>query len=128
MTSSPTQEEVVGRLRRIRSVARRPFRYATGLHSNEYLKGAAAMRYSRHQRMMSVGLSRLLARTRKSALSRRISRMVAPTTGGMVVGPSVVRGVARAAGYWSEREHDGEPLRFRQFHAPGAGRAGGAGG
>jgi orotate phosphoribosyltransferase len=36
------------------------FEYPSGLHSNEYLQVPLAMRYYQHQRMLSVGLSRLL--------------------------------------------------------------------
>ena len=56
----PTQEEVVAVLRETGALRDGHFEYPTGLHSNEYLQVPLAMRYSQYQRMLSVGLSRLL--------------------------------------------------------------------
>src|ERR1035438_5392031 len=56
----PTQEEVVTVLRETGALRVGHFEYPSGLHSNEYLQVPLAMRYYQHQRMLSVGLSRLL--------------------------------------------------------------------
>ena len=56
----PTQEEVVAVLRDTGALRDGHFEYPSGLHSNEYLQVPLAMRYYQHQRMLSVGLSRLL--------------------------------------------------------------------
>ena len=47
-------------------------------------------------------------------------------TGGLPVAYGVCEALRAKQVYWAEREHDGEPLRFRQFLEPQAGRAGGA--
>ena len=56
----PTQDEVVRVLRETGALRDGHFEYPSGLHSNEYLQVPLAMRYYQHQRMLSVGLSRLL--------------------------------------------------------------------
>jgi orotate phosphoribosyltransferase len=114
----PTQEEVVAVLRETGALRDGHFEYPTGLHSNEYLKVPLAMRYSRHQKMMSVGLSRLLrAHPEIRAIAKDLS-MVAPTTGGLALAFGLCDALRARQVYWSEREHDGDPLRFRQFLRP----------
>jgi len=114
----PTQEEVVAVLRETGALRDGHFEYPTGLHSNEYLKVPLAMRYSRHQRMMSVGLSRLLrAHPEIRAIAKDLS-MVAPTTGGLPLAFGLCEALRARQVYWADREHDGEPLHFRQFLRP----------
>jgi len=114
----PTQEEVVAVLRETGALRDGHFEYPTGLHSNEYLKVPLAMRYSRHQRMMSVGLSRLLrAHPEIRAIAKDLS-MVAPTTGGLALAFGLCDALRARQVYWAEREHDQEPLHFRQFLRP----------
>jgi orotate phosphoribosyltransferase len=114
----PTQEEVVAVLRETGALRDGHFEYATGLHSNEYLKVPLAMRYSRHQKMMSVGLSRLLrAHPEIRAIAKDLS-MVAPTTGGLALAFGLCEALRARQVYWSERENDREALRFRQFLRP----------
>jgi orotate phosphoribosyltransferase len=68
--------------------------------------------------MMSVGLSRLLrAHPEIRAIAKDLS-MVAPTTGGLALAFGLCEALRARQVYWSEREHDGEPLRFRQFLRP----------
>src|ERR1700676_801885 len=61
------------------------FEYPRGLHSNEYLQVPLAMRYYQYQRMLSVGLSRLLrANPEIRAMIPELS-IVVPMTGGLPV-------------------------------------------
>jgi orotate phosphoribosyltransferase len=113
----PTQEEVVGVLRDTGALREGHFEYPTGAHSNEYLQVPLAMRYSRHQRMMAVGLSRLLrANPEIRAIIGDLS-VVTPMTGGLPVAYGVCEALRTRQVYWAEREHD-EPLRFRQYLVP----------
>ena len=113
----PTQEEVVAVLRETGALRDGHFEYPTGLHSNEYLQVPLAMRYSRHQRMMSVGLSRLLrANPEIRAITSELS-VVTPMTGGLPVAYGVCEALRARQVYWAEREHD-EPLHFRQYLLP----------
>ena len=114
----PTQDEVVAVLRETGALRDGHFEYPTGLHSNEYLQVPLALRYYQHQRMLSVGLSRLLrANAEIRAAAAEIS-IVAPATGGLPVAFGVCEAVRARQVYWAEREHDNEPLRFRQYLQP----------
>jgi orotate phosphoribosyltransferase len=114
----PTQDEVVAVLRETGALRDGHFEYSSGLHSNEYLQVPLALRYYQYQRMLSVGLSRLLrANSEIRALASEIS-IVAPATGGLPVAFGVCEAVRANQVYWAEREHDNEPLRFRQYLQP----------
>ena len=117
----PTQEEVVAVLRETGALRDGHFEYPTGLHSNEYLQVPLAMRYYQHQRMLSVGLSRLLrANPEIRAIVPQLS-IVTPMTGGLPVAYGVCEALRAKQVYWAERQHDIEPLRFRQYLEPKAG-------
>ena len=117
----PTQEEVVTLLRETGALRDGHFEYPTGLHSNEYLQVPLAMRYYQYQRMLSVGLSRRLrANPEIRALVPQLS-IVTPMTGGLPVAYGVCEAMRAKQVYWAERQHDAEPLRFRQYLEPKAG-------
>jgi len=117
----PTQEEVVSVLRETGALRDGHFEYPTGLHSNEYLQVPLAMRYYQHQRMLSVGLSRLLrANPEIRAIVPQLS-IVTPMTGGLPVAYGVCEALRAKQVYWAERQHEAEPLRFRQYLEPKAG-------
>jgi orotate phosphoribosyltransferase len=114
----PTQEEVVTVLRETGALRDGHFEYPTGLHSNEYLQVPLAMRYYQHQRMLSVGLSRLLrANPEIRAIVPQLS-IVTPMAGGLPVAYGVCEAMRAKQVYWAERQHDVEPLRFRQYLEP----------
>jgi len=114
----PTQDEVVAVLRETGALRDGHFEYSTGLHSNEYLQVPLALRHYQYQRMLAVGLSRLLrANTEIRAALKDIS-IVTPATGGLPVAYGVCEAVRARQVYWAEREHDYEPMRFRQFLEP----------
>jgi orotate phosphoribosyltransferase len=111
----PTQEEVVAILRETGALRDGHFEYPSGLHSNEYLQVPLAMRYFECQKTLSVGLSRLLrANPEIRAMIKDLS-IVTPMTGGLPVAYGVTEALRAKQVYWAEREHDGEPLHFRQF-------------
>src|ERR1022692_726207 len=113
----PTPDEVVAVLRETGALREGHFEYSTGMHSNEYLQVPLALRYSQHQRMLSVGLSRLLRAHPEIRASLRDLSIVTPMTGGLPVAYGVCEALRANQVYWAEREHD-EPLRFRQFLEP----------
>lgn len=110
----PTQEEVVSLLRNTGALRTGHFEYPNGLHSNEYLQVALAMRYYQHAKVLSVGLSRLLrANSEIRAIVPELS-IVAPATGGLPVAYGVCEALRAHQVYWAEqRERDGK-LSFRQ--------------
>ncbi len=111
----PTQEEVLNLLRESGALRTGHFIYSNGLHANEYLQVALAMRYSQHARLLSVGLSRLLrANAELRAMISELS-IVAPATGGLPVAYGVCEALRAHQVYWAESETPGEPMRFRQF-------------
>jgi len=90
------------------------FEYPTGLHSNEYLQVPLALRHYQHQRLLSVGLSRLLrAHTDIRAMIPQLS-IVAPATAGLPVAYGVCEALQARQVYWAEQEDHG-PMRFRQY-------------
>src|SRR3954453_1128213 len=111
----PTQEEVVAVLQETGALRHGHFEYPSGLHSNEYLQVPLAMRYYQHQRMLSVGLSRLLRRNPEiRAIIPELS-VVTPMTGGLPVAYGVTEALRAKQVYWAEKENNNEPLPFRQF-------------
>ena len=114
----PTQDEVVAVLRDTGALRDGHFEYPTGLHSNEYLQVPLALRRYQHQRMLSVGLSRLLrANSEIRAIMPELS-IVVPATAGLPVAYGVCEAIRAKQVYWAERERDDQPLRFRQFVEP----------
>jgi orotate phosphoribosyltransferase len=113
----PTQDEVVAVLRETGALRDGHFEYPTGLHSNEYLQVPLALRYSQYQRMLAVGLSRLLRAHPEIRAAVKDLSIVTPMTGGLPVAYGVCEALRANQVYWAEREHD-EPLRFRQFLEP----------
>jgi len=114
----PTQDEVVALLRETGALRDGHFEYPTGLHSNEYLQVPLALRHYQHQRLLSVALSRLLRRNPEiRAIVPELS-IVVPATGGLPVAFGVCESIRAKQVYWSERLHDDEPMRFRQFVQP----------
>jgi orotate phosphoribosyltransferase len=111
----PTQTEVVDLLRRTAALRDGHFEYPNGLHSNEYLQVALAMRYYQHAKMLSVGLSRQLrANSEIRALIPQLS-VVAPATGGLPVAYGVCEALRAHQVYWAEPDDCGENMRFRQY-------------
>jgi len=114
----PTQEEVVALLRETGALRDGHFEYPSGLHSNEYLQVPLAMRHYQDQRLLSVGLSRKLrANPEIRAIIPQLS-IVVPATAGLPVAFGVCEALRAKQVYWAERNHDNEPMRFRQFVEP----------
>jgi orotate phosphoribosyltransferase len=113
----PTQDEVVAVLRETGALRDGHFEYPTGLHSNEYLQVPLALRYSQHQRMLSVGLSRLLRANPEIRAGIRDLSIVTPMTSGLPVAYGVCEAMRARQVYWAEREHE-EPMHFRQYLEP----------
>ncbi len=110
----PTQQDVVDLLRKTGALRDGHFEYSNGLHANEYLQVALAMRHYQDARALSVGLARKLrANPEVRALVPELS-IVAPATGGLPVAYGVCEALQARQVYWAERE-DSEPLRFRSF-------------
>jgi orotate phosphoribosyltransferase len=114
----PTQDEVVALLRETGALRDGHFEYPSGLHSNEYIQVPLALRHYQHQRLLSVGLSRLLrANPEIRAIVPQLS-IVVPATAGLPVAFGVCESLRAQKVYWAERDHDNQPMRFRQYVEP----------
>jgi orotate phosphoribosyltransferase len=111
----PTHDEVVDLLRETGALRSGHFSYPNGLHSEEYLQVALAMRYYQHAKVLSVGLSRKVrANSELHAMIPELS-IVAPATGGLPVAYGVCEALRARQVYWAEREVPDQPMRFRQY-------------
>src|SRR5512133_469474 len=111
----PTQDEVVRVLRDTGALRDGHFEYPSGVHSNEYLQVPIAMRYYQHQRMLAVGLSRLLrSHSEIRAIIPQLS-IVAPATGGLPVAYGLCEALRARQVYWAEHNEPGGRLQFRQY-------------
>ena len=111
----PTHDEVVKLLRQTGALRNGHFSYPNGLHSEEYLQVALAMRYYQHAKVLTVGLSRKLrANSELRAMIPELS-IVTPATGGLPVAYGVCEALRANQVYWAEREVPEQPMRFRQY-------------
>ncbi len=111
----PTQDEVVRLLRETGALREGHFEFPNGLHADEYLQVALAMRYYQHAKTLSVGLSRLLrANSEIRAMIPELS-VVAPATGGLPVAYGVGEALRARQVYWAEQDECSGHMRFRQY-------------
>ncbi len=111
----PTAEEVMALLRETGALRFGHFVWRNGLHTGQYLETALAMRYYRHNKTLSIGLSRLLrANAECRAILPELS-IVSATPAGVPIAYGLCEALRARQVYWAEREHPGEPLRFRQY-------------
>ena len=110
----PTQDEVIRLLRDTGALRTGHFRYESGLHSEEGLQLAMAMRYYQHARTLGVALSRRVrAHTELSAIITDLS-IVSPGAGGIPVAYAVCEALRANQVYWAERDRPDAPLAFRK--------------
>lgn len=111
----PSQEDVVSLLKETGALRHGHFVYPNGLHANEYLQVALAMRQYQNIRTLSVGLSRKVrANSELRAMIPDLS-VVAPSGGGIPVAYGVCEALRAKQVYWAEGEDDDNPLHFRQY-------------
>lgn len=111
----PTQQEVIDLFTKSGALRQGHFEYSNGIHSNEYLQPAMALRRYQDARILGVALSRKVrANPEIRAIIPELS-IVAPATGGLPVAYAVCEALRAGHVYWAERENENEPLRFRQY-------------
>jgi len=109
------QEEVIELLRQTGALRHGHFVYPNGLHADEYLQVALAMRYYQHAKALSVGLSRLLRANSEIRAAISELSIVTPATGGLPVAYGVCEALRAHQVYWAEAEEGSSELRFRQY-------------
>jgi len=115
MNLIPTQEEVLAILRETGALRAGHFEDSNGLHSGQHLEPALAMRYYRHAKMLSVGLSRLLRADPDIRPIIPDLSIVAATVGGLPVAYGLCEALHARQVYWVEKESQKGPLHFRQY-------------
>jgi orotate phosphoribosyltransferase len=111
----PTQDEVLELLKRTGALRDGFFKYPDGVYSNQHLDVALAMTSFEAQKILSVGLSRLVrANPEIRAIIDQLS-IVTPATGGIAVAFTVCEALRAKRVYWAERQNEDEPMRFAQF-------------
>ncbi len=111
----PTKDEVVRLLRETGALREGHFEFPNGLHADEYLQVALAMRHFQHAKTLSVALSRLLrANSEIRAMIPELS-IVAPATGGLPVAYGVGEALRAKQVYWAEQDECTGEMRFRQY-------------
>ncbi|BDC48300.1 orotate phosphoribosyltransferase [Bryobacterales bacterium F-183] len=112
----PTQDEVLALLRESGALRNGHFEYPNGLHTDEYLQVALAMSNYQTAKILSVGLSRKLRENTEIRAILSDLSVVCPATGGLPVAYGIGEALRARKVYWAEREIEGGPLQFRQFH------------
>jgi orotate phosphoribosyltransferase len=114
----PTHAEVLALLRQTGALRQGHFECLNGLHTDHHLETALAMRYHRHAKTLSVGLSRLVrANPELRALIPELS-VVAATPAGLPVAYGLCEALRARQVYWAEKDGRDVPMRFRQFLDP----------
>ncbi|HLY20689.1 MAG TPA: phosphoribosyltransferase family protein [Bryobacteraceae bacterium] len=117
----PTQEEVLTLLRETGALQQGHFECLNGLHTGINLETGLAMRYHRHAKTLSVGLSRKLrANPELRAIIPELS-IVSATPAGLPVAYGLCEALRAGQVYWAEKDDRHAPMRFRQFLEPLAG-------
>jgi orotate phosphoribosyltransferase len=111
----PTQEEVIDLLTNAGALRKGHYEYSNGLHANEFLQPALALRSYQTARTLGVGLSRKLRANHEiRAIIPQLS-IIAPATAGLPVAYSVCEALRARQVYWAEKQNEGDSLRFRQY-------------
>ena len=109
----PTQDEVMGILRRTGAFREGHFVYPSGKHTPHYFQMPLAFRYYDTARVLAVALSRLLRVEKEISSAIPKVSIISPGPGGIPVAFGVREALSAEQIYWAERE-DGKRM-FRQY-------------
>jgi len=110
----PTEEEVLALIRRTGALRNGHFAYANGLHANQHLEAALALRYHGLAKTLTVGLSRLLRSNPDVRQMIPQLSVVAATVVGLPVAYGLCEALHARQVYWAEKESPGD-MRFPQY-------------
>jgi len=117
----PTSDEVMELLRQTGALRQGHFECLNGLHTDLNLETALAMRYHRHAKALSVGLSRLLRGNPELRAMLGELSIVSATPAGLPVAYGLCEALRARQVYWAEKDGRDQPMHFRQFLEPQAG-------
>lgn len=109
----PTQDQVMGILRRTGAFREGHFVYPSGKHTPHYFQMPLAFRYYDTARVLAVALSRLLRVEKEISSALPKVSIISPGPGGIPVAFGVREALSAEQIYWAERE-DGKRM-FRQY-------------
>src|ERR671912_434282 len=109
----PTQDEVMGILRRTGAFREGHFVYPSGKHTPHYFQMPLAFRYYDTARVLAVALSRLLRIEKEISSALPKISIISPGPGGIPVAFAVREALSADQIYWAELDKDGK-RRFRQ--------------
>ena len=109
----PTQDEVMGILRRTGAYREGHFVYPSGKHTPHYFQMPLAFRYYDTARVLAVALSRLLRVEKEISSALPKISIISPGPGGIPVAFGVREALSAEQIYWAERE-EGKRM-FRQY-------------
>jgi orotate phosphoribosyltransferase len=109
----PSQDEVMGILKRTGAFREGHFVYPSGRHTPHYFQMPLAFRYYDTARVLAVALSRLLRIEKEISSALPKVAIIAPGPGGIPVGFGVREALNAEQIYWAERE-EGKRM-FRQY-------------
>ncbi|MCA1613911.1 MAG: phosphoribosyltransferase [Acidobacteria bacterium] len=109
----PTQDDVMGILRRTGAYREGHFVYPSGKHTPHYFQMPLAFRYYDTARVLAVALSRLLRVEKEISSALPKVSIISPGPGGIPVAFGVREALSAEQIYWAERE-DGKRM-FRQY-------------
>ncbi|HLJ51609.1 MAG TPA: phosphoribosyltransferase family protein [Bryobacteraceae bacterium] len=115
----PTVDEIIPLLRDAGALRDGHFEYSNGLHTDQHIETALAMRSYRTAKILSVALSRLLrANSELRAWMPDVS-IVAATPAGLPVAFGLAEVLKPKQVYWAEKEDPRKPMRFEITPAAG---------
>jgi orotate phosphoribosyltransferase len=117
----PTQDDVLALLRQTGALRQGHFECTNGLHTDLNLETALAMRYHRHAKTLSVGLSRLLRANPEIRALIPEASIVSATPAGLPVAYGLCEALRAGQVYWAEKEDRNQPMHFREFVEPARG-------
>lgn len=110
----PTQQEVIAVLRKTGALRPGHFRLSSGIHTDQYLQVALAMRDARVSKSLSVGLSRKLRTDTEIRASLGSLSLIAASTSGLPIAYGISEAIQAKQVYWGEKE-GAQPMRFRPY-------------
>jgi orotate phosphoribosyltransferase len=114
----PTQDEIVTLLRETGALREGHFEYSNGVHTNQHVDPALAMRSYQTAKVLTVALSRKLRQHTELRALVNDASIVAATPNGMQVAYGLSYVLAPHYVYWVEKRSRNAPMAFRPFLEP----------
>jgi orotate phosphoribosyltransferase len=114
----PSQEQIVALLRRTGGLRDGHFEYPNGVHTNQHVDPALAMRSQESAKVLAVALSRQLRKKSELRSLMDEAAIVAATPNGMPVAYTLSYVLQPRRVYWVEKATRRAPMAFRPFVEP----------